>query len=115
DGGASWDHIGDGLDGRDVLALGQSPDGTVLAGTNHGIFALEPGTTKDSGSHWAPRNTIQNLQEKESTVIRKDKKVTVETRDKLKAPEVQGRVYAFNLSGDTWLVSTSDGLFTSQD
>ena len=31
----------DGLDGRDVFALAESPDGTILAGTNHGIFALD--------------------------------------------------------------------------
>lgn len=115
DGGVSWDHIGEGLDSRDVFALGQSPDGTVLAGTNHGIFALEAGTAKDPGTHWVPRNTIQNFQVKKSTVIRKNKKVTVETMVKLKASEVQGRVYAFDLSGDAWLASTNAGLLTSQD
>jgi hypothetical protein len=29
-----------GWNGRDVFALAQAPDGTILAGTNHGIFAL---------------------------------------------------------------------------
>ena len=45
DGGVAWNHIGEGLEGRDVYALAQAPDGTVLAGTNHGIFALDAGTT----------------------------------------------------------------------
>jgi photosystem II stability/assembly factor-like uncharacterized protein len=44
DGGMAWNHIGEGLEGRDVYALAQAPDGTVLAGTNHGIFALDMGT-----------------------------------------------------------------------
>jgi photosystem II stability/assembly factor-like uncharacterized protein len=39
-GGASWEHIGEGLEGRDVFALAQAQDGTVVAGTSHGIFAL---------------------------------------------------------------------------
>jgi photosystem II stability/assembly factor-like uncharacterized protein len=28
---------------------------------------------------------------------------------------MEGRVYAFDLSGDAWLVSTADGVFTSRD
>jgi photosystem II stability/assembly factor-like uncharacterized protein len=110
DGGAGWNHIGEGLDGRDVFALAQSPDGTVLAGTNRGIFALDA-----PGSSWGPRNTIQNTMLKKSTVVRKGKKVAVETRVKEKAWELDGRVYALDLTGDAWLASTSSGLLTSQD
>ena len=44
DGGASWKQIGEGpgggLGGRDVFVLAQAQDGTVLAGTSHGMFAL---------------------------------------------------------------------------
>ena len=43
-GGTSWDQIGEGpgggLAGRDVFALAEAGDGTVVAGTNHGIFVL---------------------------------------------------------------------------
>ena len=42
DGGKSWSQTGEGLDGRDVYALAQTKDGTVLAGTNEGIFVLDP-------------------------------------------------------------------------
>jgi photosystem II stability/assembly factor-like uncharacterized protein len=42
--GVAWNHTGEGLEGRDVYALAQAPDGTILAGTNHGIFALAAGT-----------------------------------------------------------------------
>jgi photosystem II stability/assembly factor-like uncharacterized protein len=45
DGGAHWRQIdaaaGGGLGGRDVFVLAESPEGTVLAGTNDGIFALD--------------------------------------------------------------------------
>jgi photosystem II stability/assembly factor-like uncharacterized protein len=39
-GGLSWSQVSDGLDGRDVFSLGQAPDGSMLAGTEHGIYRL---------------------------------------------------------------------------
>ncbi len=42
DDGGRWRQISAGLDGRDVFALAESPGGTILAGTNDGIFALDP-------------------------------------------------------------------------
>ncbi len=51
DGGATWQQIAAGLDGRDVFALAQTKDGTVLAGTSSGIFVLDPpeGAGRDGG------------------------------------------------------------------
>jgi photosystem II stability/assembly factor-like uncharacterized protein len=40
-GGLSWSHLSDGLDAHDVLSLGQAADGTMLAGTEHGIYLLK--------------------------------------------------------------------------
>ena len=40
DGGAHWEQLGPGLDGRDVFALAQTKDGTIVAGTGSGIFVL---------------------------------------------------------------------------
>ena len=115
DGGAGWQQIAEGLDGLDVFVLAQATDGAVLAGTNHGIFMLDPGTANASVAHWMPRNTIQNYLIKKTIAIRKRKKVTVETRMKDKSGEIAGRVYALDLSGDAWLASTSTGLYTSRD
>ena len=47
DGGLSWFQRSVGLEGRDVFALNDSPDGTLVAGTSHGIFRLE-------GDSWKP-------------------------------------------------------------
>ena len=41
DGGAHWEQLGTGLDGRDVFALAETKDGRVVAGTSHGVFVLE--------------------------------------------------------------------------
>jgi photosystem II stability/assembly factor-like uncharacterized protein len=41
DGALSWLQRSEGLQGRDVFALGQAPDGTFLAGTAHGLFRFD--------------------------------------------------------------------------
>ncbi len=43
DGSLSWTQQSSGLGGRDVYSLGQSSDGTILAGTGHGIYRLKDG------------------------------------------------------------------------
>ena len=40
-GGVDWAQLSAGLQGRDVFSLGQAPDGTILAGTSHGLFRLD--------------------------------------------------------------------------
>jgi len=40
-GGQNWIQRSDGLDGRDVFSIGQAPDGTMIAGTAHGLFRLD--------------------------------------------------------------------------
>ena len=40
-GGVNWTQRSDGLAGRDVFSLGQAPDGTIIAGTAHGLYRLE--------------------------------------------------------------------------
>ncbi len=122
DGGARWQQISDGLDGRDVFALAESTDGTILAGTNHGIFALDenapdpPGAGKDApAAVWSPRNTIQNTLAKTAVETHAATRVQVEKEVKDISREIGGRVYALDLSGDAWLASTTAGLFTSKD
>ncbi len=128
DGGAHWEQISAGLDGRDLFALAESPDGTILAGTNYGIFALE---SSNSGMSWSPRNRIQKVRLKpaepqlppdarQATMLRRPARA-IPGKHTLKEPaggpdlEISGRVYAFDLSGDAWLASTNTGLFTSRD
>jgi photosystem II stability/assembly factor-like uncharacterized protein len=48
-GGQNWMQRSDGLAGRDVFALGQASDGTIIAGTSHGIFRLS-----DAEKTWIP-------------------------------------------------------------
>ncbi|MBW8747009.1 MAG: hypothetical protein JF584_05550 [Acidobacteria bacterium] len=50
-GGLTWDQLSSGLNGLDVLALVQAPDGTIIAGTSHGIFRLQ-------GAVWVPSGMV---------------------------------------------------------
>jgi len=68
-----------------------------------------------STARWNPRNTIQNTVVKQTTEVQRGKKVAIERQVKDKAFELNGRVYALDLSGEAWLASTSSGLLTSRD
>jgi photosystem II stability/assembly factor-like uncharacterized protein len=134
DGGAHWEQISEGLEGRDVFALAESPEGTIVAGTNHGIFALEennppqrrrpvagdPGTgdagaSDAPGFHWSTRSTIQNTLVKTATETHYGKRVNIEKKVKDTRQEMEGRVRALDLSGDAWLAATPGGVYTSKD
>jgi photosystem II stability/assembly factor-like uncharacterized protein len=119
--GMQWKQVADGLDGRDVFALAQSPQGTVLAGTNSGIFALDPGAVA-----WQPRNLIAYAPSTTTAPVGKtrvsDKKraqakprATEKSHPTDQSHVIDGRVFAIDLCGDAWLASTSGGLYTSKD
>jgi len=110
DGGAGWKQLAEGLGGRDVFALAQAADGTILAGTNSGIFALEPGA-----GAWQPRTTIVNTLVKTKSETVRGTHVNVEKRVQDQPHVMDGRVLALDLSGDVWLASTTGGVYTSRD
>jgi photosystem II stability/assembly factor-like uncharacterized protein len=117
DGSAHWEQISEGLEGRDVFALAESPEGTIVAGTNHGIFALE--IKKDAGDtpgfHWSSRSTIQNTLVKTATETHNGKRINIEKQVKDTRREMDGRVRALDLSGEAWLAATPGGVYTSKD
>jgi len=135
DSGAHWQQFGAGLDGRDVFSLGQTKDGAIVAGTNHGLFAIPtaPGAfdppaiisatsspagnppAADPTSVWQPRNTVANTIEKFSTQTIRGTPVNTEKEVKAAAIELQSPVYALDVSGDVWVAATGYGLVTSRD
>jgi photosystem II stability/assembly factor-like uncharacterized protein len=139
-GGVGWEQVGQGLDGRDVFALAQTKDGTVLAGTSHGIFALNEGGhpdvkdppvqsdekksnaadpavpgSPDPVATWEPRNIIANTVVKPAMKIIAGKHINVEKEEKAPVIELESRVNALDASGDVWLAATAMGLLTSRD
>ena len=117
DGGAHWEQIAEGLEGRDVFALAESPEGTIVAGTNHGIFALEEYDDAKAapGFHWSSRSTIQNTLVKTATETHYGKHINIEKQVKDTRREMDGRVRALDLSGEAWLAATPGGVYTSKD
>jgi photosystem II stability/assembly factor-like uncharacterized protein len=139
-GGSSWQQVGTGLEGRDVFALAETKDGTVVAGTNDGIFILDPPAAGDAGSAansgdapgpagsglagsglagsgltWEPRNTIANTIVKSFSEKHYHTKVNVEKEVDAPKIEMSGRVNALDVSGETWAAATDIGVLTSRD
>jgi photosystem II stability/assembly factor-like uncharacterized protein len=114
-GGRDWKQLSDGLDGLDVFALAQSPEGLMLAGTNHGIFTLQAGSADAPAQRWTPSGAVENTLTKTFTESHSGVRVNVEKPIKDTTRPIVGRVHALDLSGDAWLASTTEGLFTSKD
>jgi photosystem II stability/assembly factor-like uncharacterized protein len=122
DRGKSWEQIATGLDGRDVYALSQTANGTVYAGTSHGIFILDPPANEDPANvptastlTWEPRNLIANTVKKVTTETVLNTKVNVEKQVKVPQVELTSRVNALDVSGEIWLAASTLGLLTSRD
>jgi photosystem II stability/assembly factor-like uncharacterized protein len=122
DQGKTWEQIATGLDGRDVYALSQTKDGTVFAGTGHGIFILDPPANADPATEtansaltWEPRNLIANTIKKVATQTVLNTKVNVEKQVNAPPVELTSRVNALDVSGDIWLAASTLGLLTSRD
>jgi photosystem II stability/assembly factor-like uncharacterized protein len=121
-GGASWQQLGAGLNGRDVFALAQASDGTVVAGTNDGIFILDPPAASPDGSApassaltWEARNDIANTIVKSFSETHYHTKVNVEKEVKAPKIELSGRVNALDVASDVWAAATDIGVLTSSD
>jgi len=125
-GGLSWSQKSAGLNGQDVFSLAQASDGTLVAGTGHGIYRLQ-------GELWNRVNNVA-LSEQEGTqpIVQKvekveKKKVAVPARHAGRARGVAvkkttavpaARVFDANVNaiarvGDTLYAATSDGLLRS--
>jgi photosystem II stability/assembly factor-like uncharacterized protein len=118
-GGLSWSQRSSGLNGQDVFSLGQASDGSVLAGTGHGIYRLQ-------GELWSRVNSV-SLSEQQSTQPVAEKKAVSSARPSGRkhgvpakktveaAPErgFDTSVNAIARAGDTVYAATSEGLLGS--
>jgi photosystem II stability/assembly factor-like uncharacterized protein len=124
-GGLSWSHLSDGLDGHDVFSLGQAPDGTMLAGTEHGIYLLKNGAWQRAGNvpgsavapPAAPAHTTK------TKAARKPVKRAVARQRQVVKPHAvaadatlssfDGSVYGFARVGTTLMAVTARGVLRS--
>lgn len=127
DSGMNWRQSSRGLDNRDILSLQQTSDGTMFAGTNHGILYL----TSLNGE-WQPaamiRGPLPQPQEKPEVPAKPAKSTRSRTAHPAntlvvhKSPAEHAipegetpRIRALDVTGDTWYAATNDGLFMSID
>ena len=96
DAGRSWKQLSTGLDGHDVFILRQADDGSILAGTDHGIFQLQPGA-----SAWIARRPAAEPAGKPG-------------RNSI-AAELNTRIIALEAAGQHWFAATANALVSSSD
>jgi len=122
-GGLNWVQKAAGLDGHDVFSLGQASDGTVLAGTGHGIYRLkgdlwsrvEDVTAPVEPAPAAPAKRKKGSTTKKGVPAQKIRTANVrKTRAEDKnLPEAS--VDAIARTGDTLYAATSEGLLSSEN
>ncbi|HYN15916.1 MAG TPA: YCF48-related protein, partial [Terriglobales bacterium] len=114
DAGEHWAQMNDGLAGHDIFSLRQTEQGTLLAGTNRGVFAW--GQTDKA---WYAINSIEAPSVAgtilPSPVVRGKKRQKPPADDPPARNELNGRVADLEVAPEAWLAATSQGLFTSID
>ena len=91
DAGQHWLQKAAGLGGKDVFALKQAASGTLVAGTNHGIYSLE-----HNGTEWHPMNVV--VIEHTSKTARKGRQSRDQTT--IEKKELEARVNDLELGSD---------------
>jgi photosystem II stability/assembly factor-like uncharacterized protein len=117
-GGITWNQKNSGLEAHDVFSLGQATDGTVFAGTRHGIYRL-------NGEVWGKVDKVSLLlPEPEPEPVKKTVKTKKGTKTVyVKAPPKKkpvekpfdGTVFAFTRDSDNIFAATSAGVLKSSD
>jgi len=113
-GGLSWLQKSVGLNGQDVFSLGQASDGTVLAGTGHGIYRLQGELWSRVGEHQSPPPAGDKKTSAKSRPAGKARSVVVKTTaEGGPGNGFDTNVNAIARAGDTLYAATSDGLLRS--
>jgi photosystem II stability/assembly factor-like uncharacterized protein len=102
DAGQTWKQMSNGLDGRDVFLLRQGDDGSILAGTDHGIFQLKPGAAA-----WISRTENRAAGFTPVSSRRVARPMAVQ--------ELNTRITALETAGSKWFAATAAGMFISPD
>ncbi|MBN9616385.1 MAG: hypothetical protein J0G35_12545 [Acidobacteriales bacterium] len=109
-GGLTWNQTSAGLNGDDVYSLGQASDGTVIAGTSHGIYRLQ-------GQVWSRVENISFAVPREAAPSRgkagSARRATAVAVRRGRSDSFDGSVNGIARAGDTLYAATSDGLLKS--
>jgi len=106
DSGSHWKQQSAGLGGLDVFSLAEAPDGTLFAGTNHGMFRW-------NGATWEQNGSIPHFREESRMALVHKKREKVTRTIPLPATTIAGRVNSMDLRGEVWYAATSTGIYRS--
>jgi hypothetical protein len=114
----SWSQLSGGLDGHDVFSLGQAPDGTILAGTEHGIYRLVGAVWQRVGDDTkiaVPKAGIAPAPSGKAPRQRQTGKrqTLATTRGAVAGKSLDASVFGFAVTGDTMFAATSEGILRS--
>ncbi len=117
-GGLSWSQLSGGLDGHDVFSLVQAPDGSMLAGTERGIYRLEGAVWQRVGDgvefDRAPDAAGKGKSARRASRTATARRPVVKGRPRAAAKEnFDASVYGFAVSGETLFAATSEGVLRS--
>lgn len=108
DAGRTWLQRSAGLGGRDIFSLKQASNGTLVTGTNRGMFTLDR-----NASEWRPTNVV--VTEQTIKAAKKGSKKATTTIVMKKAGTLDARVSDLELGSQRWLAATSQGIYSSVD
>lgn len=108
DGGSRWSQQSAGLDGRDVFSLAQSADGTLLAGTRHGIFRW-------NGTDWQQDGNVVNTAHKTVYTVRRGRRTKKTIDVAAPAAPINAGVNQISTGGNVWYAATSEGIYRSMN
>lgn len=107
-GGLTWTQKSAGLNGNDVFSLGQASDGTVVAGTGHGLYRLD-------GELWSRVEDVSLVPAMHGHSA-PQKKIDPPARvqsSRAKPETSDTNITAIARTGDMLYAATSDGLLVS--
>ena len=123
DSGAHWTQMNAGLSGEDVFVLRRSDSGTVIAGTDRGVFQWQGAAWQDvdklaaaarAAEAVACKNdpACQTVSQSATAVAPPSGKGARGSAEKARA-KLTGRVNDLYVEGEKWYAATAQGLFTS--
>jgi photosystem II stability/assembly factor-like uncharacterized protein len=118
DGGLSWRQRADGLDGHDVLSLGEAADGTFVAGTDSGLYAYDP-----KQYAWLPVGQIvvaaghASSREREAARPARPGRHSVVAAPAVRPTgvRIETSIVALSRVGDELCAITADGMYSATD
>jgi hypothetical protein len=119
DGGLSWSQREQGLDGRDVFSLAESSNGTVVAGTENGVFWYDQNEQvwKRTGAIGAAmvEHSRRPVHGKIVSGRAAAKSAPVKAASVKTGRQIEGIVTALTMVGDQLFAATSEGVFATEN